>query len=540
MSGQTKASNPVKWNPVRACINSPLHLWGAMNRRDFVASINSLIALRLLRLQPVLGPQGSYSSESKLAADPRRPQFHLLPPANWMNDPNGPIYWKGKYHMFYQYNPDGAYWGNMHWGHAESSDMVHWRHLPVALAPTPGDPDADGCFTGTAAVLDGQVALLYTGVKAVPRIQATIKDGNPPYRESQCLALAQDEDLTIWNKLPAPVIDAPPPALRVNGFRDPSPWRQGGWWYTTIGSGIANQGGAVLLYRSRDLRSWEYLHPLAQLSTANTPADGPADPWQVWECPEFFALDGRHVLIYSTAGKTCWQSGTLDQEKMIFHAEKTGFVDYGNFYAAKTQLDAAGNRILWGWIQESRPEVEYRAAGWAGMMSLPRRLSLSADGELLMRFAPELERLRGEKLPVKPGEIPSALGSLRLNQCRGEVRITANRNSEIVRLIIADHSLAERPWLTIDHVPGPNGGIFIDDRPLPQSVSDQEKLTLHFYMDGSVIELVVNSSYSITRRFYFSGDTAPDAGINFTGGYNGLESIECWHINPISSDRLTS
>src|ERR1700746_11506 len=89
---------------------------------------------------------------SKLATDPRRPQYHLLPASNWMNDPNGPIYWRGQYHMFFQYNPNGAYWGDMHWAHAASPDMVHWRHLPIALSPTPGGPDQDGCFSGSAVV----------------------------------------------------------------------------------------------------------------------------------------------------------------------------------------------------------------------------------------------------------------------------------------------------------------------------------------------------------------------------------------------------
>ena len=92
------------------------------------------------------------ATQAEIAADPLRPQFHLLPQRNWMNDPNGPIFWKGKYHMFFQYNPDAAVWGDMHWAHAVSPDMVHWKHLPVALAPTPGGYDADGCFSGSAAV----------------------------------------------------------------------------------------------------------------------------------------------------------------------------------------------------------------------------------------------------------------------------------------------------------------------------------------------------------------------------------------------------
>ena len=125
-------------------------------RRDFLAGLAGTAAAttfgRGLRATSLSGVSTANELAKRLANDPLRPQCHLLPAANWMNDPNGPIYWHGNYHMFYQYNPDGAFWGDMHWGHAISQDMVHWKHLPVALAPTPGGPDADGCFTGTAAV----------------------------------------------------------------------------------------------------------------------------------------------------------------------------------------------------------------------------------------------------------------------------------------------------------------------------------------------------------------------------------------------------
>ena len=117
-------------------------------RRSFLAALAGTAVI------PALGARAG--SSVRLASDPRRPQIHLLPPANWMNDPNGPIYWNGQYHMFYQYNPDGAYWGNMHWGHAVSPDMLHWRHLPVALAPTAGSPDADGCFTALLSSIMGE------------------------------------------------------------------------------------------------------------------------------------------------------------------------------------------------------------------------------------------------------------------------------------------------------------------------------------------------------------------------------------------------
>jgi len=161
-----------------------------------------------------------------LAFDPLRPEYHLLPPHNWMNDPNGPIWWKGKYHLFYQLNPNAAVWGDMHWGHAVSTDMVHWRHLPIALAPTPGGADSEGCFSGSAVVHNGVPTFIYTGVQNAPPELVTQHDGANRLRETQMLATAADGDLLRWNKLEQPVIAMPPRtsvslafATRARGLR---------------------------------------------------------------------------------------------------------------------------------------------------------------------------------------------------------------------------------------------------------------------------------------------------------------------------------
>src|SRR5256714_6511328 len=99
-----------------------------------------------------------------LADDPHRPRYHFLPPASWMNDPNGLIQWKGQYHLFYQYNPYGPVHEQVHWGHAVSSDLLHWTDLPIALTPTPGRADAEGCWTGCAIDNNGTPTLLYSAV----------------------------------------------------------------------------------------------------------------------------------------------------------------------------------------------------------------------------------------------------------------------------------------------------------------------------------------------------------------------------------------
>ena len=102
--------------------------------------------------------------QAGIDSDRQRPRYHFLPPANWLNDPNGLIQWRGRYHTFYQYNPNGPFHGTIHWGHAISDDSVHWEHLPIALAPTPGGPDADGCWSGCAVDHDGVPTLIYTGL----------------------------------------------------------------------------------------------------------------------------------------------------------------------------------------------------------------------------------------------------------------------------------------------------------------------------------------------------------------------------------------
>src|SRR5690349_10007103 len=123
-----------------------------LSRRSVLASLAAAAAATAT--EPVHRAVGAmlHSDEAQPISDTLRPGFHLLPARGWMNDPCGPVYWRGQYHMFHQYNPHAAVWGDMHWAHAVSPDMVHWKRLPVALAPTPNGPDAQGCFTGSAIV----------------------------------------------------------------------------------------------------------------------------------------------------------------------------------------------------------------------------------------------------------------------------------------------------------------------------------------------------------------------------------------------------
>ena len=213
--------------------------------------------------------------------DFHRPSYHFLPPANWMNDPNGLIQWEGQYHLFYQHNPDSALHANMHWGHAVSADLIHWADLPVALTPTPGGFDDKGCWSGCAVNNNGVPTLIYTGVR-----------GDHHEVQTQGIATSQD-NLISWEKLPGnPIISQiPPEARQTRDFRDPYVWREADAWYMLLASRIDGIGGTVFLYRSEDLIHWDYLHPLL---TGRMEKNG-----RTWECPNFFPLGDKWVLILS-------------------------------------------------------------------------------------------------------------------------------------------------------------------------------------------------------------------------------------------------
>ena len=514
-----------------------------MDRRRFL--FNGISgAVVGLGFQSTTSHTSGIASQKELQRDVLRPQFHLLPAANWMNDPDGPIYWNNHYHMFYQYNPHGAFWGDMHWGHAISTDMVHWKHLPLALSPTPGGPDADGCFTGTSLIHEGRVVVLYTGVVAVPLDQATSKGGPQSLRETQCLVTSTDPELKTWTKLDAPVIADPPPGMQVNGFRDPSPWRQDDWWYMVLGAGVANRGGVVLLYKSKDLHNWEFMHVFAGRNEITEDRFDPYNPWEVWECPEFFALDGKHVLICSTGGKSYWQSGVLNPQTMQFHPEKAGILDYGSYYAPKTQLNKSGQRILWGWIQETRPLELYKEAGWAGLMSLPRVLALDRDGRLKTSVAAEVNTLRGrqQSLNITADEEKNhgQIEAIRIEECCGEIWCAVHRTADPFELILCSSAANSGPWLTLRYDSHHPEQLMVDARPLPLTLDSGEDVQLHLYVDASVIEVFVNNQFAYTKRFYYTSSTPQDLRMRWTGKTTNLVSFSVWQLSPISSDRFTS
>jgi beta-fructofuranosidase len=440
--------------------------------------------------------------------------------------------------MFYQYNPKGAFPMTMHWGHAVSPDLVHWKHLPIALAPTPGGPDKDGCWSGCAVVDGGVPTIVYTGV----------------FPQVQCLARSNDGMMT-WRKYPGnPVIAAPPQGMEITGFRDPCVWREADEWFLAIGSGIKEQGGMVLLYRSRDLIHWDYLHLLCKGRKEELlPGKDPVSTGEMWECPDFFPLADKHALIVSTQGAVICSVGKYVNQ--YFHPEVQGKVDLGDsYYAARSMVDEKGRRILWGWIREGRSDTAQRAAGWAGVMSLPRVLTLGHEGALGMAPAPEIETLRGKHQhlagrPIVPGSL-SHLKSVRGDSLEIQAEFEPGASEAVGLTVRSAPDGKEQTSITFNRTSGhlsvererSSLSPDVDRRSQggPFALAADETLKLRVFLDASVIEIFANDRACLTSRIYPSRPDSLGLGAIVRSGEARLKALDVWEMRPISANRLTT
>lgn len=308
----------------------------------------------------------------------QRTAYHFQPEKNWMNDPNGPLFHMGWYHLFYQYNPDSAIWGNITWGHAVSRDMIHWLYLPFAMVPDQWF-DLNGVWTGSATLLpDGQIIMLYTG-------------DTVHYVQVQNLAFPanlSDPLLLDWVKYPGNPVMVPPPGIGLKDFRDPTTAWAGpdGKWRVTIGSKV-NKTGISLVYQTTNFTNYELLEGVLHA----VPGTG------MWECVDFYPVStaGSKGLDTSLNGPGIKHvlKASLDDNKHDYYAlgkydplankwtpdnpkEDVGIglrIDYGKYYASKTFYDQnKGRRVLWGWIGETDSEAADLAKGWASVQTIPR------------------------------------------------------------------------------------------------------------------------------------------------------------------------
>ncbi|XP_078151619.1 beta-fructofuranosidase, insoluble isoenzyme 7-like isoform X1 [Carex rostrata] len=345
--------------------------------------------------------------------DPDRTSFHFQPSKNWLN---GPMYYKGLYHLFYQYNPEGPLWGNIAWGHSVSTDLVNWEALDVALDRT--DPfDINGCFTGSVTFVAGEPVILYTSFDDKKRQVQNIafrKNGSDPL-------------LREWTKPDYNPIMLPEGDIDPANFRDPSTgwFGQDGYWRVAVGANLEGRA-EILLYKSLNFENWQRNEfPLHK-----------SENYAMWECPDFFPVslsskDGldldpsvntgniKHVLKVSLAEtfQDYYLVGMYDEKKDVFKPDE-GYeddyktwpmIDYGHIYASKSFFDGKKNRrILWAWVNESDSEADDVKRGWSGIQTFPRAIWLDTDGKQLIQWpVEELKSLRKKQVQLHDFQLQS-------------------------------------------------------------------------------------------------------------------------------------
>lgn len=445
-----------------------------------------------------------FTEENKGNFDSRyRLNFHLMPPLGWVNDPNGLIYYKGEYHAFYQHHPYDKDWGPMHWGHAKSKDMVHWEHLPIALAP--GDEcDKGGCYSGSAIDNNGELTLVYTGHLFD---DPTNRDPfSPDFHQNQNIATSTDG--INFTKLRSNPVIAAPPSDNTQNFRDPKVWEKEGMFYMVVGS-TAKEGelGRTLIYRSNDLKQWDYIGVLATSK---------GELGSMWECPDFFELDGFAVQLFSPVGMTAqgdkyknvFQTGAIigqyDYEKNDFQHGEFEELDRGHdFYAIQTFEAADGRRIGISWMNMWQTPMPEKDDNWAGAFTVPRELRV-VDNRVRMTPVRELESLRHKEIVNKIFEVNNVQKVIDLTENSAEFLIDAKLNdSKVFGFKLSDDSgeVCEFKYdRTIGKLSFTRQG---EDGERACSIEDISEINLQIFVDKSSVEIFVNKGLeTFTSRIY--------------------------------------
>jgi beta-fructofuranosidase len=451
-----------------------------------------------------------------------RPAFHFTAARHWLNDPNGVCFHAGRWHLYYQFNPAAPRWGDIHWAHASSADLLSWRDEPIALKPSPGD-DAGGCFSGSFALVNTVPTLYYSGYT--------------PERQVQCAATSSD--LITWTKHPERTIGTPPEGVGATDFRDPFVFHHGAFWYMVVGASLRSERGQCLLYRSADGVAWTYRHALY---TAPSLALG-----VMWECPNFFPLGERWVLtvsIWPCLGAHAFV-GRFEDERFVPESDAVLDVDAGAFAHLATR-GPDGRTLQWAWLNEQREQGLIDADGWAGALTVPRELLLDDRARLITWPAAEIAALRSAEVPV--AHTGSTRGvrhtfsgrcldiearfTLRDRQKLGITVLASPDGREATRIVFwpdARRLLIERSRSSLD------AGTRRQDVFGLLCLDEGEALNLRVLLDHSVLEVYANGRLTLCTRIYPT-QAASVLGNSFVEGDADV-SLRAWAMRGILPER---
>lgn len=455
-----------------------------------------------------------------IETDPHRLQYHLMPPAGLLNDPNGLIQFGGVYHVFYQWNPFETDHGKKSWGHYTSKDFVHWTMEKTAIMPDSWY-DKDGCYSGSAVEHDGKMHLFYTG---------NVKNEHGERVSYQCLAVS-DDGMDFEKKGPVLYL----PEGYTPHFRDPKIWKSGNHWKMILGAQNEALQGEAVLARSSNLEDWEFIGPIA-----GSHRNGLGDFGFMWECPDLFNLDEKDVLIVCPQGleasgdhyQNLYQAGyflgEFDSADVEFSHGSFAELDRGfDFYAPQTMLDDNGRRLLIGWMgitdeqEQDQPTIKNN---WIHALTIPRVLDVKG-GQLIQTPVPELEELRGKPVEYEVTLEAGNEFSEDVNYC-SEIFINFNESvdekfemkirNDIRITYVDDRFVVER-------------NNFSDTSREQRGVTLEHLNSLQIFLDHSSIEIFINGGEEVFTCRYFPNPD--DNKILLKAENRTALDFRCWPIN---------
>ena len=497
------------------------------------------------RAEPIPYTALEYRKSAGYYRERYRPQYHFTPEINWMNDPNGMVYFEGEYHLFYQYNPFGNSWGHMSWGHAVSRDLVHWEHLPLALAE-----ENDVMIFSGSAVVDWNNTSGFGKAGKPPLIAIYTGHHTKKPLQNQQIAYSNDRGRT-WTKYAGnPVLD-----IGEKDFRDPKVfWHEPTRAWVMVVS-MAEQK-RLRFYGSPNLKEWKLLSEFGPAGVANKAN---------WECPDLFELPirgengaSRWVLEAdmgngSVAGGSGGEYFTGEFDGTTFKADskESQWVDYGrDFYAPVSWADipkADGRRIWIGWMNNWETCLN-PTKPWRSAMSVPRVLELArVDGKLRMVQTPvvELQSLRGPetRLTGKTLEGKAMAVGLRGQHLELEIEVDPGTATEVgVRVLKGkdeETTIRYQPMakkLTVDRTR--SGDVRFDQRfagaysaPLATTVAGTIKLRV--LVDASSVEVFGNQGETALTNLVYPKQDSDGVELFASGGAARVVSCKAWPLRSI-------
>ena len=449
---------------------------------------------------------------------PYRPSYHFRSIANWMNDPNGPIFYNGEYHLFYQHYPfkddlkPDQFW-EMSWGHAKSSDLVHWEHLPIALMPS-HEKGEDGCWSGTCVLNNGVPTIIYTSVS---------KQKSPHDYAELWMATSKD-GMTTWDKyINNPILTLEESSqFEIHDWRDPFIWKENDEWFMIIGGhehvSSSNSHGVILLYRSTDLFDWKFKRVFCK---------GTRKLGRGWECPIFITVGDNHILIVSPFKEVMYAIG--DYNNHSFTPNTWKILDHGKcFYASNSFLDNNQRRILWGWIKGGG------SGGWSGCLSLPRILECDKNQDLHITPAEELQKLRESHFQFKNRIITESSDLLLGNFPDLTLELIATfelSRNEIFgfKLFLEEQKEGGRIEYNVNKCKVTIG----DEIGTLNKNYNSNNIMFHIFIDKSVVEVFINYQECITSKIFFEYKKSNGFSIYSKQGSLNLKKLDIWTLKKI-------